>query len=183
MQKTIEERLADIESSLTRLTKMQGCVFGALLILHKTSALFGRSERALTSVEESLEPIHRGMDRYLIFMFGGITMLGVAISMTSLYLVTLDFVFKVLSIVFSILTLVSFFFGFWEYSQVRRQHQEAKRKLTQAGEVLVGVEKEVAATDNDLAQVLAEWKELALDELVNKSGNDTPGPKDSHDRS
>jgi hypothetical protein len=183
MQKSIEERLADIESSITRMTKMQGCMLRVLLILHKTSLLFGRSERSLTEVEQSLESTDRGMDRFLVLFFGAITMLGLATSMLSLYFATMDATARVLSIVFSILALVWFILGFLEYRRVRSQFRGAKKKLTQTEEVVESIEKEVAAANDNLAQIVAEWKELVPDDLATKSGNGTPEPKDSHDKS
>lgn len=168
MQKSIEGRLTDIESGITRLTKMQGCVFGVLLILHKTSVLIERSERAMPSVKESLEPVHRGTDRPLVFMFGGVAALGVAISMASLYLATLNFGFKVLSVVFPILALVLLLYSFFDSRQTSSQLRGAHKIQAQTAEDFKSAEKEKAAIDDDLEQVLAEWKELVPDDLVSE---------------
>jgi uncharacterized membrane-anchored protein len=183
MQKSTEERLADIESGITRLTKMQGCVLEVLLVMQKTSMLLRRTERALTSVEGSLEPAERDMDRFLVLFFGSMTMLAIAISLSVVNSATPNFSARVLSIVFSILALAFFIIGFFEYRRASGRVREAKKKLTQTDEVLESAEEEATALGDDLAQVSAEWKKLVPDDLATKSGNDTPGPKDSHDRS
>jgi len=168
MQKSIEERLADIESGITRLTKMQNYVLRVLLILHKTSALLGRSEQSITEAKRSLESAHRRGDRFLVLMFGAIAVMSLATSTISLYFTTLDSNFIVMSIVCFILFFVLLLFGFLEYRRENRQFQVAEQKLTQAEEVVDIVGKEVAASDEDLAQVVAEWKELVLDDLVSE---------------
>lgn len=183
MQKPTEERLADIESGITRITKMQGCVFRALLILHRISSLFGTSEQSLTGVEESLGFAHRRMDRSLVLMFGAIAVVGIATSMSSLYFATLDRAFRVMSAVCFISVFGFFFLSFLEYRRANSQFQVAEQKLTRTKEVVDIVRQEVAASDEELRQVVAEWKELVPNDLVSESKNGTPEPKDSHDRS
>ena len=168
MKKSTEERLADIESGITRLNKMQGCVFEALLILHKTSALLGRSEQSLTEAKRSLESAHRRGGRFLVLMFGAIAVMSLATSTISLYFTTLNSNFIVMSIVCFILFFVLLFFGFLEYRRANRQFQVAEQKLTQAEEVVDIVREEVVASDEDLAQVGAEWKKLVPDDLVSE---------------
>lgn len=183
MQKSIEERLADIESGITRLTKMQGCMLNALLLMEETSMLIRRTELSVTSAKESLKSINQGMDRFIVLFFGAITMLGIATSMLSLYLVTLDFTARVLSIVFPILALVCFFLGFLEYRRASSQIRVTRKTFAQRGEDSASTREEAKAIDDALAQILAEWKELVPDDLVSESRNGTSGPKDSHDRS
>ena len=168
MQKSIEEHLAGIESSITRLVKTQGYVLRSLFILHKQSVLFTRSERSLTEFKESLESAHQRIDRSLVLMFGAITMMGVATSMLALYYATQRSFFIVASIVCFILVLVFVFFAFLEYRRSNSQFQVAEQKLTQAEEVVDIVGEEVAASDDDLAHVGAEWKELFPDDLVSE---------------
>ena len=183
MQKSIEERLADIESGITGLTKMQACALKVLSTLHQKSLLTKRSEQALTLGKESIESVRQNADRYLILMFGGITVMGVAISMASLYLATSNFAAKVLAIVYPILALVFLFSSFFDARKTRSQLREAEKMVTQTVEDLESAKEEMAAVDNDLAQAFAEWKELAHDDLVSESSNGTPELKDSHDKS
>jgi hypothetical protein len=182
VEKSTEERLADIESGITNLTKMQGCLFRALLILHRISSLLGRSERSLTELEESLGFAHRRMDRSLVLMFGAIAVVGIATSMYSLYFATLDRAFRVMSAVCFISVFGFFFFSFLEYRRANSQFHVAQQKLTQARGVVDLVGKEVAASDEELGQVVTEWKELVPDDLVSESSNGTPGPNDSRER-
>jgi Ca2+/Na+ antiporter len=170
MQKSIEERLTDIENGITRLTKMEGCVFGALLILHKTSALFITSEQSLTEAKVSLEFYHRHGDRFLALMFGAIAVLSLAYSAMALYFTTLNSLFMVMFILCFILFLVLLSFGGKEYHHANSQFRVAEQKLTQAKEVIDTVREEVVASDKELAQIVAEWKELTPvpDDVVSK---------------
>ena len=182
MQKSTEERLTDIESGITRLVKTQGYVLRSLFILHKQSVLFTRSERSLTEFDESLGFAHRRMDRSLVLMFGAIAVVGIATSMSSLYFATLDRAFRVMSAVCFISVFGFFFLSFLEYRRANSQFQIATQKLTEAKEVVERVGEQVAASDEELGRVVAEWKELVPDDLVSESKNGTPEPKDSHDR-
>jgi hypothetical protein len=185
MKKSIEERLADIESDIARLTKMQGCVLKVLLILHKTSSSTKRSEGALTLSKVYIESAHRSVDYFLMFFFGTISATGFVTSMYSLYFATLDIVYRVFAIVFSVLTLVLIFFTFLRYRRTSSQLREAEKMMTQTVEVVDSVAEEMAAADDNLAQALAELEELNLapDDLASESRNGTSGPKDSYDRS
>ena len=184
MKKSTEERLADIEGGITRLTKMQGCVFNVLLTLDKISMLIRRAERSTSSLEESVEFTSQAMDDSFRFMFGTITTLGITISITALYLVTKDFLLIVLIIICFALT-GSFFFLSVRYNRRAKSQRKTffRREWPQAREQSRSDKEEAAALDDVLAQVLAEWKELSPDDLVSESKNDTSGLKDSHDKS
>ena len=169
MKKSAEERLTDIEGGITRLTKMQGYLLRALIILHKTSAFFGRSERSLTEFRESLEFYHRHRDRFLALVFGAIAVLSLGTSTMALYFTTQNSNFIVMFIVCFILFFVLLFLGVSEYRHANSEFQIATQKLTQAGEVVDIVGKEVAASNEELAQVVAEWKELVPDDLVSEA--------------
>jgi len=168
MKKSNEERLTDIGSSITRLAKMQGCVFKALLILHKTSGLFGKSEQFFTEANVSLESYHRHGDRSLTLMFGAIAVMGIATSMLAVYFTTLNSNFVVMSTVCFISFFILLFFGFLEHRHANSQFQIARRALTEAKEIVVIVRETVAASDKDMTHVVAEWKELVPDDLVSE---------------
>jgi len=160
MQKSNEERLADIESSITRLVMAQGYVLRSLLILHNISVSFTRSERSLTEFKESLESARQRADRSLVLMFGAITMMGVAASMVALYYATQRSSYLVISIVSFISVFVLIFFGVLESRRSNSQFQIAEQKLTQTENIVDRVGEEVAASDKELEQIVAEWKEL-----------------------
>lgn len=160
MQKSNEERLADIESGITRLVRTQGYVLRSLFILHKQSVSFTRSERSLTQFKESLESAHQRMDRSLVLMFGAITMMGVAASMVALYYATQRSSYIVVSIVSFISVFVLIFFGVLESRRSDKQLQAAEQKLTQTENVVDRVGEEIAASNKELAEIVAEWKEL-----------------------
>ena len=168
MQKSTEERLANIESSITRLTKMQDCVFKALLILHKTFELFEKREEAFDSVVLSMKSAHRRMDRSLPFMVGSIGILGFIASMYFENSATMDFIIRVMLILIGIAALALFFYGLSQFHRARSEFQEIKMELTQKGEVVPGAREEKRTLDDELAQVEAEWKELVPDELISE---------------
>lgn len=168
MQKSIEERLADIESGITRLTKMQGCVLKVLLILDKKSSVIKRSEGAFTLSKESIESSHRSKDRLYIFFFGVISAMAFTTSVFSLYHATQDMFFRVFTIVFGVLTLVLVLLMLLQYRRSSSQSREAEKVSAQSGEYLASAGKEEEALDAELAQALAEWKELVPDDLVSE---------------
>ena len=86
--------------------------------------------------------------------------MGVAASMLALYYATRHSVFIVTSIVCFISVFVFIFFGFLEYRRSNSQFQVAEQKLTRTEKVVDSVREEVAASDEELAQVVADWKEL-----------------------
>ena len=168
MKKTTEERLANIESDISRLTKMQGCMFKVLLILHKMSSVIKRSEGAFTLSKESIESAHRSKDRSYIFFFGVISATAFTTSVFSLYRATQDMFFRVFAIVFGILTLVLVLLTFSQYRRSSSQSREAEKISAQSGEYLASAGKEEEALDAELAQALAEWKELVPDDSVSE---------------
>lgn len=114
--------------------------------------LLRRTERASTSVEGSLEPAERDMDRFLVLFFGSTTMVGIAVSLSAVNSATPNFHARVLSVAFSISALVFFLIGFFEYRRASGRVREAKKKLTQADEVLESDEEESTVLGDDLAQ-------------------------------
>ena len=183
MQKPIEERLGDIESDIARLTKMQGYVFRLLLLLRKTVHLFEARVATSDLITTSRESYHQSENHFLVLMFGGITAVGVAASLLALYFATLRSVFIYTSAVLFILCFVLFILGFLEYRYIKSQIRKAKEKTAQTKEVINTIKEGEATLDEELARVLAKWKELVPDDLVSESSNGTPEPKDSHDRS
>lgn len=169
MKKSTEERLADIESGITRLTKMQGCVFNVLLILHNMASLIEKSELALNSGEVSLESINQIMNRSIVFMFGAMSLMGVSVSMTSLYLITQELAFRVVTIVVSVFAVVLGIYAVSQYRRASSQIRVARKTFAQRGEDLASTKEEAKALDAKLAQALAEWKELVPDDLVTES--------------
>ena len=168
MQKSTEERLADIESNINRLTKMESCVFKALLILRKTVQLFETRESTSTSVIVSLESYRQHGNRFLALIFGAITVMAFGTSMLALYFATLNSNLIVMFIVCFVLFFVLFLFGFLEYRSANSQYREGKKELTQTKEIIDIVRKEEAVLDDALAQVVAEWKKLIPDDLVSE---------------
>lgn len=183
MKRSTDERLADIESSITRLTKMQDCMFHVLLTLHKASSLINRAERAVNFFEASIESINQSINHSLVFMFGAWTLMGIAVSMSFSFSATQRVTFRVTTIGLGVVALVLGIYAVLQYRRASSQIQEAKKKLTQTYEVFESLGKEGTTVDDALAQALAEWKELASDDLVSEARNDTSGHKDSHDRS
>ena len=98
MKKSTEERLADIESGITKLTKVQCCVFKTLLILHKRSWMRERLEGSVTSVQASVEHVGQIVDHSYVLMFGSMAVLGVSVSMQAIYYATQDLFFRAMSI-------------------------------------------------------------------------------------
>jgi len=168
MKKPTEEHLADIESGITKLIQAQGCILRSLFILHKQSILFTRSERSLTEFKESLESAHRRMDRSLVSMFGAVTVIGIGASMLALYYATRHSSFMITSIGCFISVFVLIFFGFLDYRRSNSQFQAAEQKLTQTENIVDGVGEEIAASTKELAQIVAEWKELFPDDSVSE---------------
>jgi uncharacterized membrane protein len=143
MQKSIEERLGDLESGISKLTKMQGSVFKALSVLHKT----------LSTVSTK----STNQDSFFVLLpllFGIAALASFVCSLFSLYLVTHDIGFKVFGIVFGVfgILLVSIYYP--TRRSVNRQLRETKKTM--------------AALEDDFAQVVAEWKKLAPDDLVSE---------------
>jgi len=168
MKKPTEERLADIESGIAKLTKMQSCVFNMLLALHKISALISRTEWATSSLKESVESASQNMNYALTFMFGTIAMIGIIGSMIALYLTTKDFFFRVLSIASLALAVFFLFLAFRYNRRASSQRKTFETELLQAREQAQSAKEEAVALDGALAQVLAEWKEIAPDNLVSE---------------
>ena len=168
MQKSTEERLAGIESSITRLTKMQGCVFNVLLVMHKISTLISRTEWYMSSLKESVESTSQNMGYAITFMFGTIAMMGITVSMSTLYSATKDFSFMVLCIACFALTVFFLFLAFRYNRRASSQRKTSERELLQAREQAQSDKGEAAALDDALAQALAEWKELVPDDLVSE---------------
>lgn len=183
MEKPIEERLAGIESGITRLTEMQGCVFDMLLVLHKITSLISRMEWSTSSVQEFMRSAHQSMNYALTFMFGAVAMLSIAISMLTLYATTDDFVFRISGIVAGTLGAVLIFLSVRYVNRADKERKTFETEWRQAREQAQSMEQEAAALDESLAQVVNEWKELVPDDLVSEPRNDAPGPKDSPDRS
>jgi len=160
MQESTEERLAAIESGITRVTKMQTYIFESLFILQKMSVLLGANRGSLSNIERSVEWTDRRMDRFLVLFFGAIAVLGLAASMFSLYFATMNATARILAIVFSVSALVGLILGFLEYHRVRGQSRQDKMKLGLVKEDVDSVEKELKRACSDLAQMADKWKEL-----------------------
>jgi predicted ABC-type exoprotein transport system permease subunit len=147
---------------------MQGRMFNVLLILHKMSSVLKRSEGAFTLSKESIESAHRSKDRLYIFFFGVISATAFTTSVFSLYRATQDMFFRVFAIVFGVLTLVLVLVTFLQYRSTNSQFREAEKISAQSGEYLASAIKEEEALDAELAQALAEWKELFPNDLASE---------------
>lgn len=168
MQKSIEDRLTDIERSIDRVAKTQVVVLKVLLLMRKTSASFDRTDRSLNAVKESLEPIHRYRDRDLVLIFGVITVLGVGYALLSLYLTTRHVIYGALSIAYIVLVFVLIFRMFVESRRAGDQLREAEKMMTQASKDVKSLTEEEASLEDDLTQVAAELKELFPDNSVSE---------------
>jgi hypothetical protein len=173
MQKSNEERLADIENSINRLTKMQGYMFRTLLILRKTVHLFEARQATGTSALVSMESRHRRRDRSLMFLFGGLTAISVANSIFSIDFTALDFTAKFVLGTFYTLGVICFILACLEYYWVESQSREATQELTRTKEVLDVAREEDTALEDEMARILAGWKELFPDDLASE-----PRPED-----
>jgi len=147
MQKSNEGRLADIESSVTKLAKTQDCVFRALLILHKR----------LSTVSMK----HADQDSFSVMlplMFGIVALVSLVCSLFALYGVTHDIGFKVFAILIAVLDIVFACIYFPTLRSVNRQLRETKK-------VMSGLEE-------DLTQVEAEWNDLVHDYSASQPKSD-----------
>lgn len=169
MQKSIDKRLADIESDITRFTKTQGCVFNVLLILYKMSSLVSRSEQAVVLGEVSLESANQIMNRSIVFVFGAMTLMGVSASMAALYFATRNPNFGVLAIACGIFALAASIYAVLQGRRAGGQLRVTRKISAQSGEDLAIAKKKAEALDDKLAQALADWKELIPDDLVSES--------------
>jgi len=168
MQKSIEERLGDIESGITRLTKMQGCVFRLLLVLRKTIRVFEARVATSTLMTLSLESYRQHGNRFLAFTFGAMTALGGSASLLALYYAKQDSDFIRISTALLVLSFVLLIFAVLEYRQMNSELREAKKETTQAKELIDAAREDGVALNEELAQVLAEWKELFPDDSVSE---------------
>lgn len=169
MQKPTNEHLADIKSDISRLNKMQGCVFRLLLVLRKRAYVFEARVASSTLITVSLESYHQHGNRFLAFTFGGITVFGGSASLLALYFATQESAFIRMSIVLFVLFFVLLIFAVLDYRQMNSQLQEARKATTQAKEVADAASEEAVALNGELEQVLAEWKELVPDDLDGRS--------------
>jgi len=168
MQKSIEERLADIENGVTRLTKMQACAYDTLRTQHKVSTFIMDHDWSLSSLERSVDSASQVTNYALTFMFGTIAALGISASMSASYSVTKDLLTGILGLAFWVLSVVFFFFSFRYHRLANRQHKTINTELLQKREKSQSVKEEAAALDYALDQVLAEWKELVPDDMVSE---------------
>jgi uncharacterized membrane protein len=166
MQESNDKRLTDIESSITRLAKMQGCVFGAVLNLHETSKLFQRREAISTSAVISLESGSQHRDHFLAFVFGALGVLSLTLSAFALYFVTQVSSAAIMSLVSLVLVFVLFFFAALEHRQANREFRTAAKETEEAIET---IRKEEAALDHELDQMVTLWNKLVPDDLVSES--------------
>lgn len=182
MQKSTEERLADIESGVTRLTKMQACVYEILRAQHKISTFIINQGGSLSSLEQSAESVHQIRNYSLTFMFGTIAALGISASMTATYPVTKDLLTGILGLSFWVLSLVFFVFSFRYHRLANRESKKINAVLSQKREKSQSVREEAASLDEALAQALAEWEELVPDDSISEFKNKATESNDSHDR-
>lgn len=168
MKKSNEERLTDIESGITRLTKMQDCVFNMLLVLDKMSKLISRAERSVYYLNESTEFTSQVVSSAFAYMFGAVTTMGISISLFALYFATKDLLFRALGIGSIALTLLLLFFVVRSNRHAGSQLKTTKSKLRQTMEQIQSAEEEVSELDDTLTQIVAEWKKLVPDDLVSK---------------
>ncbi len=183
MQKSTEERLADIENGITRLIRIQRYVPRMLIILQRISGAFIESELSITELKMYLESYHRHGDRFLAFMFGAIAAMSLGTSTIALYFATMNSNFIGMFTVCFILFFVLLFFGFREYRREKSEHQEFEQTFAKHQRAIDRIEERLEELTDDLAQIVDEWNELVPDDLVSEPRNGTPRPKDSHDRS
>ena len=172
MKKSTEERLANIQSDVIKLIKMQSHIFRVLSIVRKTVRLFEAREASATAALVSTESYHRLMNRSWVFIFGALTAISVANSVfaiSSIDFTALDFNTKFVLITFYILGVICFAFAGSDYYRARSQSGEVKQELSRIKEVIDVAREEEKTIKDELARVLAEWKELVPDDSVNES--------------
>lgn len=172
MQKSIEERLVDIDGGITRLNKMHRCVFDMLLLLWKARVFTQRPDQALASIERAQESSRRHEDRAIVFIFGGIAFLSLNISMDLQSSNIQHPVIEAVSLVVPFMALILLLYGLWELFRTWRQSRAARQELAQIGEIVERAKRDEKAINDTLARVLAEWKELAPDDSLDKLKSD-----------
>ncbi len=168
MQKSIKERLTDIESDIIRLTKMQGCVFNMLVFLRKASVLIERLEQTFALVRASGETYRWRANIGMALLFGGVAMASLAISIDVLFPTAQDSSLRVLTLVLFFIAVALFPFSFWEIYEALRQDRATKKYLNQMDEDLALIREGAPAINDTLTRVLAEWKQLVPDDLVSE---------------
>lgn len=168
MQKSIEERLSDIESDITRLTKMQGCVFNMLVFLRKASVLGEKLEQTIALVKASGETYRWREGHGMALLFGGVAMASLAISIHVLFPTAQDSGLRLSTLVFFSIAVAFILFSLWEFYEAWRQDRVTKKYLTQVEEDLACIRESAPALNDTLSRVLAEWKALVPDDLVSE---------------
>jgi hypothetical protein len=168
MQKSTEERLTAIETSITRLTKMQGCVFNMLVFLRKASVLGERFEQTVALVKASGETYRWREGHGMVLLFGGVAMASLAISIHVLFPTAQDSGLRVSTLVFFSLAAAFMLFSLREFYEALRQDRVTKKYLNQMEEDLACIRENGPAINDTLSRVLAEWKELVPDDSVSE---------------
>lgn len=169
MEKPTEERLADIESGITRLTKMHRCVFNVLLIVRATALLTESMELDLTRAAVSVESISKPVNRSIIFMFGAMTLMGVSVSMLALYHTTLDPAFRVATTILGLSALGLGIYAVFQYRRADSQIRVTEKTFAKIQEDSVSARESAKVLDDAIDQALAEWEELTPDDSVSES--------------
>jgi hypothetical protein len=166
MEKSIEERMAAIENAINRVAKMQTCVFRLVQAQHRISTFIGHREWDTTSLKDSTEFAHRYMNYSLTYMFGGMAATGIGFSLLYAYSVAHDFLLRVAVILMLIVSCTSWVLAVRYNRLASRQRKTAESESGR--EQSLNIREQAATLDNELARVLAEWKELVRDDLPNE---------------
>ena len=166
MQKSVEERIAALESGINRVVKMQTCVFKLVQAEHRISTFINQREWDATSLKDSVESTHQYMNYSLTFMFGGVATWGISFSMLYAYSTTHNLVASVMTILTFIVGCISYFLAVRYNRLANRQRETTMNEFRQAQSL--NVTEQAAALDNELTQVLAEWKELVPDDSASE---------------
>lgn len=160
MKEPDEERLANIESSITRLANMQSCVYSLLRLVYSRSCLSDSIERKMASVEWHLVWHRIESDTALALFMGGIGAVGVAVGLLAVSAVTQGLAVRVAWIVASLLAIVLLAFAASRWSHGRGYLRDAERSCTEPDDYWEIRKKEAAALDQALTQIKTDWERL-----------------------
>ena len=148
MEKSIEERLSNIEDGIAKLMKIQRSGFGLLSTSVRLLKLYERAQWTMTSAKQSLDPLHRHLDFMHIFLFGSMGYVGVGVSLLALAHTVNESFFKAMGIAFIVMAI-----GFNLY--VIQKNRGARSKLRKTESKLTRTEDEIKRIEGELDDIEA----------------------------
>jgi hypothetical protein len=167
MQKSIEERIAALESGINRVVKMQTCVFKLVQAQHRISTFLDKTQWDMASVKDSVESVQQHMNNSVTFMFGSLATLGISLSMIYVYSGTHDFFARV-SAIFTLILGSAFYVVAFRYNRLANKQRLAAKSELCLRLQLPNIKEEAATLDEEMARVLAEWEKLVPDDSASK---------------